>query len=101
MPSAALVRGVSAYIIASIVVLAVLFIGLPAIPRLLAELNFYRECEWDLSKESGIQIYRQQEIAHRFSFLPIGWVKLLYYANRVFLMLIIAIPLAIGVWREI
>ena len=94
-----LIEGTPAYLIAGLVVAIVLLIGLPAIPKLLRELAYYRANGWNLNLDSKIPIYRQEDFIRKFGFLPLGLVKILYYTNRILLMCIVVIPLAVGAWR--
>jgi hypothetical protein len=87
-------------LVASAVAVIFLCLGLPAIPALFREVKFYHGCGWDLRRDSGASIYKQREFVSRFSFLPVGLVKLLYHTNRIFMMLIVVTPLGIGAIRS-
>ena len=76
-------------------------IGLTAIPGLLRELRFYRNAKWDFSQDSGVRIFRQDEARKRFSFLPLGILKLLYYVNGLLLMFIVAGPIILGFFERL
>jgi hypothetical protein len=86
--------------IAGIVTIIFLALGLPAIPALLRGIRFYHACGWDFKKDSGVFINKQMEFVSRFSFLPVGLVKLLYHTNRILMMLIVVIPLSVGAIRS-
>jgi hypothetical protein len=95
-----LLEGLPAYFLIGAVAILFIAIGLTAIPGLARELRFYRNANWDFSQDSGVQIFRQDDARKKFSFMPLGILKLLYYANRLLLMFIVAGPIILGFFER-
>ena len=70
-------------IFSSVFLLTVMGINLPAIPKLISEFSFYRSNGWDFSKESSTKVFLQDSLSEKFSFLPIGVVKLLTLTTQI------------------
>lgn len=100
IPFAAAIHGFYANFVAGLVVIIFLYVGVSAVGPLLREITFYRSKKWDFLQDSGFQIYDQQALQRRFSFLPIGILKLLFYLNRLIIMFIVVVPLVYGLSRE-
>ena len=95
-----LLEGMPTYFLIGDVAALFIVIGLTAIPGLLRELRFYKNAKWDFSQDSGVHIFRQNEAKQKFSFIPLGILKLLYYANRLLLMFIVSGPIILGFFER-
>jgi len=83
-------------IFASILLLALIFYNLPAIPRLYRELAFYRSKNWDMSLDSGQRVPLLR-IAPRYKNLPPGISKLIVLGSQILFILAPFIAAANGI----
>ena len=74
-------------IVASAILLIIIAINLPAIPKLFREIQFYYSHDWDFKLDSGLSIPIQDRFAAKFKYLPIGIIKLAVLASQVLLIL--------------
>ena len=70
-------------IISSIFLIGFIAVNLPAIPKFIRELLFYRANAWDFAKKSSNRVVLQEPLSQKFSFLPIGVLKLLVLSTQI------------------
>ena len=70
-------------LLASAIILALMGFNFPAIPKLFRELVFYSKCGWKFTEDSGTSFWLQDQLVDRYSFLPIGVIKLMVLSTQV------------------
>lgn len=87
-------------VLPGILFLAVVWwVTIPGFAGFLREFRFYQKKSWNLSEDSGEAIFQQDAMERKFSFLPLGALKLWYHASRI-VMACAMFPLAAGIVRR-
>jgi hypothetical protein len=76
-------------IFATLLLLFIITIALSRIPHLVFEVMFYTKNKWNLSLESGRDVWKQKDFLKKFSFLPVGDIKFLVLVNQVLIGVVV------------
>jgi hypothetical protein len=76
-------------IIATLLLVFIIAIALSRIPHLVFEVMFYAKNKWNLSLESGRDVWKQKDFLKKFSFLPVGGIKFLVLVNQVLIGVVV------------